>query len=415
MATFKSVSISTLCVGVVLGSPIHDSEGNKLFGAGVEVTAKMVERLQERGVNVVVVDERDLAGQNGGPAPGASIGRQPVRKSQRNQLRLQPSRPPFAEDIQQHRTTAYNTDTVKRLTKEHKRRLANFMPFVSSLAAEQSVDTDTSLSVSNQSLFQLAEDIDLFTCLATNRTSGTYPGGHSFRVAMLAMSIGTTMGLDEATLVELSTGCLLHDIGMMKLDKGIYERPRMLKSSEFVEIAKHPSITLDLLRQRDHEIPETSLMVVRQTHERCNGSGYPDGRSAMDIHDLAKIAAVADTFTAMVTPRAHRDAVLPHYVAKTMLGEAKNGLYDFGVVHALLDVVSGYPIGSFVELSDHRIAKVIRATPGNWVSPIVQVWNDSGPDRDPVVLNLANEPKLTILRPIAECFALEPIRLDIYG
>ena len=455
---FKRVPISLLRVGdgVVLSCPIYDGDGTKYIDDGVAVTDRLVQGLKERGIEAVIVDESDLARLTGSEAPDTSErsqGAQPdsrspegrseeVRPDSRSRSNTaspnqvgpspQPARErfranwetaasskldkeiekafrlvittaehPFAVKVKTHGTTPYNPELVDSFREEQKHFLDELDPFLDLLAAGKSVDVETVTSICNKALLQVAEDMDLFVSLGLDTSSASYSTGHSLHVAMVAISIGVTMGYDEATLIELGIGCLVHDVGMLKLDKSLYQSPRTLDSSEFSQIVNHPLITLNLLRDKWDEIPKGALFVAYQMHERCNGSGYPRGRSEKEIHDLAKIAAVADTFTALVTPRPHREALLPFHAMRTILGDVKSGLFRSEAVRALLDTVSVYPIGSFVELNNGQSAQVIRVNRGNYTSPIVQVWNQ-GLDQDPVIIDLANEPKLEVSRCIAE-------------
>ena len=212
---------------------------------------------------------------------------------------------------------------------------------------------------------QAAEDLDLFVCLGINPPSDDYPTRHSLHVAMLAMAIGAIAGWDEATLIELGIGCLIHDVGMERV-RGVNPRDsRVFSRSEFEEIAKHPVYTLELIRQQPDRIPPASRIVAYQMHERCDGSGYPRGRTGCQIHELAKIAAVADVYVALVSPRPHRPGTIPYHAMERILHDVKAGLLDPNVVSALLRTVSLFPIGSFVGLSDGRIGKVIRTNGGN--------------------------------------------------
>ena len=120
-----------------------------------------------------------------------------------------------------------------------------------------------------------AEDPDLFVALGISVPAGQYPGRHSMHVAMVAMSIGATMGYDTLALMELSLGCLIHDLGMMRIDRINYHEGRVLGSSDFREIAKHPMYTLELLKHHLDRLPLGTRMVAYQMHERTNGSGYP--------------------------------------------------------------------------------------------------------------------------------------------
>jgi HD-GYP domain-containing protein (c-di-GMP phosphodiesterase class II) len=219
--------------------------------------------------------------------------------------------------------------------------------------------------------------------------TGSYPGRHSMHVAMVAMSIGATLGYDTLALMELAMGCMIHDLGMMRIDRINYQEGRVLSSSDFREIAKHPMYTLELLRHHLDRLPHGTRMVAYQMHERSNGSGYPRGRQAHQIHDLAKIAAVADVFVALTSERPHRPGMMPYYALERILRGVKDGLYDGAVVRALLKTVSLFPVGSFVELSDGRTGKVVRANGEYYARPVVLAWDDAQATGTQTVVDLS--------------------------
>ena len=98
----------------------------------------------------------------------------------------------------------------------------------------------------------------------------------------------------------------------------------------------------------------------------------PCHRSAAQIHPLAKIAAVADVFVALVSPRPYRPALLHYHAMEQILHGARQGLYDTAVVRALLHTVSLFPIGSLVEINDGRIGKVLRSNRDAYTSPVIE-------------------------------------------
>ena len=188
---------------------------------------------------------------------------------------------------------------------------------------------------------------------------------------------------------------------MLRVSAPTYRSNRVLDESEFLEITRHPVDMLDLIERNFDNLPMAARMVAYQMHERCNGSGYPRGRTAEYIHPLAKIAAVADTHVALVTPRPHRLGMLPYYGMKTILKGFQQGLFDANVVRALLHTVSLFPIGSFVKLSDNRVGKVIRANSENYFQPIVEVWHPGRRSSGSSVLNLSQEAGLKVVEPLS--------------
>lgn len=269
------------------------------------------------------------------------------------------------------------------------------------LLAAQKIDVGDFSSLAHDSIRGATEDLDLFFALGINVPEGKYPFRHSLHVAMLAMAIGATLALDEQTLVEMGMGCLLHDAGMMRVDHQLHEKNRELQLSEFTAIVRHPIHTFNLLEQHLDAVPTNARMVAYQMHERCNGSGYPRGRNSETIHPLAKVAAVADVYVALVSTRPHRDGMIPYHAVRLLLEGARDGLYDSAVVRALVQTVSLFPLGSSVELSDGRVGRVIRSNGTSFDRPVVEVQTYQGRRVEPHLIDLTRELELKVIRAVA--------------
>lgn len=150
------------------------------------------------------------------------------------------------------------------------------------------------------------------------------------------------------------------------------------------------------------DIPNGSRMVAYQMHERCDGSGYPRRRQGNQIHPLAKIAAVADAFIALVSPRPHRPALLPYRAMELMVCDAHRGLYDSEVVRGLLHTVSLFPIGSCVKLNDGRMGTVVRSNHDAYTAPVVEIWTPDSMHGESDVVNLNVEQGLNIVKAVPQ-------------
>jgi HD-GYP domain-containing protein (c-di-GMP phosphodiesterase class II) len=316
-------------------------------------------------------------------------------------FQLKPQGTPFAERLQRHGGQPYNAPVMKRFAQLIQRSAEQLRKLFAALNAGQPVRLDVVKSISQDGLFRVAEDKDLFVNLGIAPSRGGYPSRHSLGVGILAMAVGTTLGWDEDTLLDLGTGCLVHDLGMLGIRRAPHNDKRILLPSELAEIAKHPVLTFELLQRHLDLIPPSARMVAYQMHERCNGSGYPRGYGPDRIHYLAKIAAVADVFVALISPRPHRPGSMPYHALKQILLDTKNGLFDPDVVRALLQTVSLFPIGSYVRLNDGRAGKVIRASDQLYDRPIVEVVKSGDPSHALGVVDLASQDEVRITGALA--------------
>jgi hypothetical protein len=256
------------------------------------------------------------------------------------------------------------------------------------------------ISIGDELAAQVDIDRDLFVSLGAAPVGENRLARHSLQVAELAMAVGASMGLGRGDLVELGVGCLVHDAGMLRINRELVESSRTLGRIDFLEITKHPAFTFELLRDLK-EFTTGSRMIAYQMHERWNGTGYPRRRRGKQIHYLARIAAVADVFIALISPRPHRPALLPSEAMQEVLRGTRDQLYDPAAVRGLLRTVSLFPIGSCVELSDGRIGTVIRANHDEYTRPVVEIAAAVHPG-EPEAINLSQTPDLHIRRALPE-------------
>ncbi|MGC8805885.1 MAG: HD-GYP domain-containing protein, partial [Candidatus Ratteibacteria bacterium] len=132
----------------------------------------------------------------------------------------------------------------------------------------------------------------------------SYTKGHSERVAFFSEKIATRMGIPEKKIKILRETALLHDIGKFGIGENVLQKEEPLTEDEWNIIKTHPVVGEEILRPVLLE--KDALEIVRQHHERFDGTGYPDGLDKSNINLLAQILSVADAFDAMTTARAYR-------------------------------------------------------------------------------------------------------------
>jgi cyclic di-GMP phosphodiesterase len=133
----------------------------------------------------------------------------------------------------------------------------------------------------------------------------TYTHGHSIRVSRYSVLIARELGMPDEFVRQVELGGRVHDIGKIGVREQVLHKPGPLTDEEYRHVMEHPVTGWRTLQPllRDHGI---ALNVVRNHHERWDGSGLPDHLSAESIPLEARIAAVADTFDAMTSHRPYR-------------------------------------------------------------------------------------------------------------
>lgn len=163
-----------------------------------------------------------------------------------------------------------------------------------------------------------------------------YTSGHSNRVAQCSVSIARRLGWSEEDITNLNYSALLHDIGKISVPDVILNKPMALTNEEFAVLKKHPVIGGDILKSIT-TIPNVHLGALYH-HERYDGTGYPSGIKGEDIPIEARIIAIADTYDAMTSNRAYRQA-LPFNVVVAELEKGKGTQFDPKLVDVFLEML----------------------------------------------------------------------------
>jgi putative nucleotidyltransferase with HDIG domain len=171
---------------------------------------------------------------------------------------------------------------------------------------------------------------------ATTEMRDPYTSGHQRRVAELAGAIATRLGCDQARTELLHTASVLHDIGKIVVPAEILSKPGRLSDAEMHLVRQHPAAGAEIVRSIgfDADVAE----IIRQHHERLDGSGYPRRLRGAEILWEARILAVADVVEAMISHRPYRPA-LPVMSAVNELEDGSGHRYEPAVCEAAISLV----------------------------------------------------------------------------
>lgn len=179
----------------------------------------------------------------------------------------------------------------------------------------------------------LGSIINVVAATVEIRDPGT--AGHQKRVANLARAIGAEMGLPSETIEAIRFAGVVHDVGKTSIPAEILSKPGRLSEDERRLVREHARFGFEILR--NVEFPWPIAEIVRQHHERLDGSGYPRGLKGPDILVEARIIAVADVMEAMASHRPYRPS-LGLEAALAEIAAQRGVLYDARVVDACLKI-----------------------------------------------------------------------------
>ncbi len=179
----------------------------------------------------------------------------------------------------------------------------------------------------------------------TTELRDPYTSGHQERVAELACAMAGELGCDDDRMELLRTAARLRDVGKIVVPAEILAKPGRLSEPEWRIIQQHPAAGAEIVGPIGFDADVVAM--IRQHHERLDGSGYPEGLQGTEILWEARILAVADVVEAMVSHRPYRPG-LPIVAIVSELQGGAGRVYDPAVCEAAVSLVGapGFVLGA---------------------------------------------------------------------
>jgi HD-GYP domain-containing protein (c-di-GMP phosphodiesterase class II) len=172
---------------------------------------------------------------------------------------------------------------------------------------------------------------DIFELMAHDY--GTF--AHMMNASTYAVLLAHAFGIsNQQELIEIGQGALLHDVGKLEISPKILGKRERLTEDETQIIKRHPACGFRKLSRRN-DLSWSQLMMVYQHHERCDGRGYPANLLRSEIHEWARLCAIADVFDALTNDRSYRNAAALDDVLQYFDAQAGQG-FDEEMVHCLI-------------------------------------------------------------------------------
>jgi len=326
----RKIQIDYAKPGMILARSIFTSDGNVLLGCGVRLNQRYIDRLKEKGIYHIYIEDE--------LSQGIEI-----------------------------------IDVITDETRIKAKEIVRSVMFDIAKGYEIS-DAYQVTKIVNQIVDELLENKDVLVNLNDMRLMDDYTFGHCVNVCVLSVMTGIAMGYNQLRLRELGVGALLHDIGKMKIPISLLNKPGQLTDDEYNEIKRHTILGFDILRNCD-AISKTSANTALAHHERCDGTGYPNGLMKDQIHDFSKIVAIADVYDAMTSDRAYRKALEPYKAVEYIQGMSMTQ-FDYNVVKVFIGNISIYPVGSGVVLNTGEKGLVVKVNKEFPTRPRVRIILD---------------------------------------
>ncbi|MBA3964358.1 MAG: DUF3391 domain-containing protein [Nitrospirales bacterium] len=244
---------------------------------------------------------------------------------------------------------------------------------------------------------------------------------HALNVCSLSLMVGQDLGFSREDAEKLALGALFHDVGELKFSAEQLLRKGSMSAFERKNfLSTHPKYGVEMAEKLPN-FPYEAIDVIRQHHERLNGSGFPAGKKDAQISMFAKIVMVVDEYDELCHHPDPAKSLIPSEALSYLYVKCRHTLWHDAVV-SLISQLGVYPPGSLVNLSNQKIGIVTSVNLANRLRPVILVYDESTSPNEPIILNLSEEDEtlsiVSAIRPvdlsprIREC--LNPRRIISY-
>ena len=343
---------------MVLGRPIYNDNNKIILNAGVKLTGGLIKRLVTMGYSKIYIEDQETYGIDIQEIIPEEVKRKNIKEIKNMYEML-------------------SSDSSKSLLMNYKGIGAKFESIFKELFGY--------LSNSNELVISLS---DIFTV-------DSYLFSHSVNVGVYTIILAIIDNKRYEYARDVGIGAMLHDVGKLKIDKKILDKPGKLSAEEKQEIDKHSKYGFDIIREQG--LSSVSAHCAYQHHEKFDGTGYPrqlKGREG--INEVGRIVAVADVFDALTSDRPYRAAHLPSDALEYLFANSGTH-FDPYYVGLFAKHVNIYPIGMPVVLSNGDKGVISRINANNLQRPIVLVLEHEYQMAPPYELNLEENLNVTVV------------------
>lgn len=350
-----SLKLEDVKIGMTLGEDLFDNHGRLMFSKNLKIDSLMIMKINE------LFFEENFQIKINSEKPYKEIADLLEVKSENKSIN--------AKEIKN--ISKYKQEISREFDEFHNDMKSLFIELEQNNSNNLKDDFRKFLNKINNRLMNnaLITDMDLINEVIKEQKVEDYLFNHSVNVAIIGNLIGKWLDLGKEDIKILTLGGLVHDIGKLKIDKKILDKPEKLTEEEFEEVKKHPSYSHKILTEMGYN-EEKLLRAVTFHHEREDGTGYPLGIKSKNIPIHSKIIAIADIFDAMTSNRVY-DKKMNIFKVMEKFQKETFGKLDYKMVTLFIKKFLEFYIGSEVTLNTGDKAKILNFNSFEITKPIL--------------------------------------------
>lgn len=291
------------------------------------------------------------------------------------------------EHLKQHR------QSVLKCEKELLEAAKTIKTINKNLFSQPKECVEAALGLVNQMVDSLLTEKDVAIHVMNDKVAGEDIYLHPLNVSILSMILAKELGLAKEEVRLTGMGSIFHDIGKTQIPDSILRKTEALTKPEQNFLAQHPAYGEDIGKKLGLSAP--ILDIIRHHHEQIDGNGYPDKLKGDQLSKLVRIVAIVNTFDNLCNHVNPLKSVTPHEAISYMFAKQKTQ-FDGDVMKAFIHSMGVYPPGTVIRLSNEMWGIVTTVNVKRPLKPTVIVYDDSVPKEEPIIIDLGEEPELSI-------------------
>lgn len=345
----KEYAVEELRPGMKTTKSVYSNHGQLIIEAGTVLTSALISRLFFYGISSAEVEEIEKETEEEEEQSFVP------KTSYSQQVKRRPEFMDFQIDYTKHLGSV--KDSFNDICKP-----------------DGEVDTEKLLAETSELLSKASTTLGLLDMLHNMRQIDDSIYAHSVNVALIARTLAEWLHFSEEDL-EMVTLCgILHDIGKTALPPELLNKPGKYTEEEYARVKQHTLLGYKILKDLplDVHVKRAAL----QHHERCDGSGYPQGLKDDEIDPFAQIIAIADVYDAMTAARSYRAPLCPFDVIDAFEKEGLQKYHPQYILTFLRRIASSYQHNR-VLLSNGQSGTIVMINPKHLTQPMLQLDDGS--------------------------------------
>jgi len=387
----KKILVKDLKEGAVFSEPVYIDGENILVPAKVAVRKKDIARLNAWGIEAVETEGEPVAAPQKGKKATSGDDSKTQEPADRHPADKSPTDKTLADKSPEDKKPTEKTSEPRKKpssmislpeVQENKGAYRSYLNLIermdevcNNIASGVAMEARSIDNISGRLLQSVRGERNSFIgYILGGEIKGHDMAKSLVNSAILSALIALELKMPNHKALQVVTGALLHDVGMLRVPKEIVEKRGGLSDSELQRIQSHTLYAYKIVN-KELLYPEEVGLIVLQHHERWDGEGYPRRLSGTAIDIGARIVSVADAFEAMVSKKPYRNSMMGYQAMKNLLSDNLRR-FDPDVIKAFIQTMGIYPIGSIILLNSGALARVIDVQPNAPLRPTIRILAD---------------------------------------